>query len=149
MNHSNNNDSESESVSSVGTSSKILVMSPEEGGAGALTITKDPMRDSLMSSSSDEGENEYSDDEDSENNNRTPVPGSFVDNSLDLELDLWQGQFEISRPPPRCYNGHAYYKEIVKTVGFVVHSCLFCSLAGVLCTDCTALAFKSQLVFLL
>lgn len=82
-------------------------MSAEEG------MSKDPMRDSLMSNSSDE---DFSD-EDAENNN-TPVVGSFVDNSvdLDLEYDLWQGQFEITKPSGRCGNGHAFYKDIVKTV---------------------------------
>lgn len=76
-------------------------------------MSKDPMRDSLMSNSSDE---DFSD-EDAENNN-TPVVGSFVDNSvdLDLEYDLWQGQFEITKPSGRTGNGHAFYKDIVKTV---------------------------------
>ncbi|KAK7084439.1 hypothetical protein SK128_011312 [Halocaridina rubra] len=76
------------------------------------TVSKDPMRDSLMSGSS---EDEYSD-EDEENNN-TPVVGSVADNSLDLDLeyDMWQGQFEISKPQPRNH-GYQYYKEIVKTV---------------------------------
>ncbi|KAG7169975.1 Rab11 family-interacting protein 3-like [Homarus americanus] len=79
-------------------------MSTEEG------VSKDPMRDSLMSSSSSD---EFSDDEDNENNN-TPIPESFVENNLDLEFDLWQGQFEITKP--RYSNGHAFYKDIVKTV---------------------------------
>lgn len=71
---------------------------------------KDPMRDSLMSNSSDE----FSD-EDTENNN-TPVPECHLENNLDLEFDMWQGQFEISKPAPRYNSGHAFYKDIVKTV---------------------------------
>lgn len=101
-------------------------MSAEEG------VSKDPMRDSLMSNSSDE---DFSD-EDTENNN-TPVGGSFVDNSvdLDLEYDLWQGQFEITKPPARGNNGHTFYKDIVKTVSIAPIACRVDTASHVRCSD--------------
>ncbi|KAK3872132.1 hypothetical protein Pcinc_022762 [Petrolisthes cinctipes] len=79
---------------------------------------KDPMRDSLMSNSD---QSDFSDDEDDEDNDGTTVHdgGSLADNSInELEFDLWQGQFEITKPPPPVSPryGHSLYREIVKTV---------------------------------
>lgn len=74
---------------------------------------KDPMRDSLMSNSD---QSDFSDDDDDENDGTTVHEGSLADNNLnDLEFDMWQGQFEITKPAsPR--HGHSLYREIVKTV---------------------------------
>lgn len=71
---------------------------------------KDPMRDSLMSNSD---ESDFEDDG-AENDDSITVQGSLAENNLDLEFDMWQGQFEITKPAPRY--GHTFFKEIVKTV---------------------------------
>ena len=58
---------------------------------------KDPMRDSLMSNSSDE-EFQEKDDIIAKLGSSGPNSGP---SSLDLELDLWQGQFEFSEELPQ------------------------------------------------
>ncbi|KAK4308665.1 hypothetical protein Pmani_019652 [Petrolisthes manimaculis] len=77
---------------------------------------KDPMRDSLMSNSD---QSDFSDDDEDDNDGTTVHDGgSLADNSInELEFDLWQGQFEITKPPPISPRyGHSLYREIVKTV---------------------------------
>lgn len=92
------------------------VVGAEDGSEEVLDqqlCLKDPMRDSLMSNSD---QSDFSDDEDDENDGTTVHGGSLADNNLnDLEFDMWQGQFEITKPASPRY-GHSLYREIVKTV---------------------------------
>lgn len=95
------------------------VAGEEEGSEEVLDqqlCLKDPMRDSLMSNSDQSDFSDDDDDDDDENDGTTIHGGSLADNNLnDLEFDMWQGQFEITKPAsPR--HGHTLYREIVKTV---------------------------------
>ena len=91
-------------------------------------VYKDPMRDSLMSNSDDEDLENIDKDIDGD---ISTLIGGTTDNSLDLELDLWEGQFEFTTlatsPPNYDYlhtassnitnnNGVTFYKDLVKSV---------------------------------
>lgn len=110
-----------------------------EGAKSMPHEEKDPMRDSLMSNS-DNDDDDDDEDEEKDNNiqdsnanfddegNRLPSEASGA-NSLDLEFDLWQGQFDFSATnayydsvfaygATATRNGLPLYKDLIKTVSF-------------------------------